>query len=152
MDILFYFITKCNNADTIPPFARHLDTKRKKTAISCLLRFKSGKRDSSPRFAWAISRELYLHPQPLEGEFGVARSMPRTINEKRQSTDCLPFRWAENETRTRDPNLGKVVLYQLSYFRNFICEANPTFRTVQSIFPDCECKYKAKKITVQEFF
>ena len=25
---------------------------------------------------------------------------------------------AENETRTRDPNLGKVVLYQLSYFRN----------------------------------
>ena len=59
---------------------------------------------------------------------------------------------AENETRTRDPNLGKVVLYQLSYFRNFICEANPTFRTVQPISPDCECKYKAKKITVQEFF
>ena len=35
----------------------------------------------------------------------------------------LPFRhlgnylWAENEARTRDPNLGKVVLYQLSYFR-----------------------------------
>ena len=26
---------------------------------------------------------------------------------------------AENETRTRDPNLGKVVLYQLSYFRFF---------------------------------
>ena len=25
--------------------------------------------------------------------------------------------WAENEARTRDPNLGKVVLYQLSYFR-----------------------------------
>ena len=34
----------------------------------------------------------------------------------------LPFRHlgirrAENETRTRDPNLGKVMLYQLSYFR-----------------------------------
>ncbi len=26
---------------------------------------------------------------------------------------------AENEARTRDPNLGKVVLYQLSYFRVF---------------------------------
>ena len=26
---------------------------------------------------------------------------------------------AENGTRTRDPNLGKVVLYQLSYFRKF---------------------------------
>ena len=25
---------------------------------------------------------------------------------------------AENGTRTRDPNLGKVVLYQLSYFRS----------------------------------
>jgi hypothetical protein len=24
---------------------------------------------------------------------------------------------AEDETRTRDPDLGKVVLYQLSYFR-----------------------------------
>ena len=35
----------------------------------------------------------------------------------------LPFFWAENEARTRDPNLGKVVLYQLSYFRkNFIFE------------------------------
>ena len=29
---------------------------------------------------------------------------------------------AENETRTRDPHLGKVMLYQLSYFRNFICQ------------------------------
>ena len=29
---------------------------------------------------------------------------------------------AENETRTRDPNLGKVVLYQLSYFRIQILE------------------------------
>ena len=27
---------------------------------------------------------------------------------------------AENETRTRDPNLGKVVLYQLSYFRKML--------------------------------
>ena len=25
---------------------------------------------------------------------------------------------AKNGTRTRDPDLGKVVLYQLSYFRN----------------------------------
>ena len=27
---------------------------------------------------------------------------------------------AENGTRTRDPDLGKVVLYQLSYFRRFL--------------------------------
>ena len=28
------------------------------------------------------------------------------------------FTGAENGIRTRDPDLGKVVLYQLSYFRN----------------------------------
>ena len=28
---------------------------------------------------------------------------------------------AGNETRTRDLNLGKVALYQLSYSRNFYC-------------------------------
>ncbi len=33
---------------------------------------------------------------------------------------------AENETRTRDPNLGKVVLYQLSYFRLTLCEEEET--------------------------
>ena len=34
---------------------------------------------------------------------------------------------AENETRTRDPNLGKVVLYQLSYFRNLCRRTFPFF-------------------------
>ena len=37
-------------------------------------------------------------------------------------TSALPLGYAaiygaENETRTRDPHLGKVMLYQLSYFR-----------------------------------
>ena len=32
-------------------------------------------------------------------------------------TECPYLKRAENETRTRDPNLGKVMLYQLSYFR-----------------------------------
>ncbi len=36
-------------------------------------------------------------------------------------------RRAENEARTRDPDLGKVVLYQLSYFRIcFFCEEKET--------------------------
>ena len=35
---------------------------------------------------------------------------------KKSRTDSGPC-GAENETRTRDPDLGKVVLYQLSYFR-----------------------------------
>src|SRR6185369_15374334 len=39
---------------------------------------------------------------------------------KNKTSDCPRFRWksgAGNETRTRDPDLGKVVLYQLSYSR-----------------------------------
>ena len=29
---------------------------------------------------------------------------------------------AENEVRTRDPQLGRLMLYQLSYFRKFVWE------------------------------
>ena len=40
------------------------------------------------------------------------------MHKKRENNlRCFLLR-AENETRTRDPNLGKVMLYQLSYFRN----------------------------------
>ncbi len=42
----------------------------------------------------------------------------RGRNEKpRQRVGASAFFGAGNETRTRDPNLGKVVLYQLSYSR-----------------------------------
>ena len=44
--------------------------------------------------------------------------------------------WAENETRTRDPNLGKVVLYQLSYFRKFVTSISKK----NGIVPFCGCK------------
>ena len=43
---------------------------------------------------------------------------------------------AENGTRTRDPDLGKVVLYQLSYFRL----KKPLARTISL---DCGCKGNA---------
>ena len=33
--------------------------------------------------------------------------------------NCLIFRRAASEARTRDPQLGKLMLYQLSYFRRF---------------------------------
>ena len=42
----------------------------------------------------------------------------------------VPLR-AENETRTRDPDLGKVVLYQLSYFRERDCKGNAFFLNPQ---------------------
>ena len=40
------------------------------------------------------------------------------------------FQRAENEARTRDPNLGKVVLYQLSYFR--------ILRIISSVLHPCQ--------------
>ena len=44
-------------------------------------------------------------------------------NKNRAVITALNTMWnisrAENGTRTRDPNLGKVVLYQLSYFRKW---------------------------------
>ncbi len=45
--------------------------------------------------------------------------MPFFLRTAQKKRDCLlaVSRGAENEARTRDPNLGKVVLYQLSYFR-----------------------------------
>ncbi len=41
----------------------------------------------------------------------------QTRHAKKAAFKRLLFARAENETRTRDPDLGKVVLYQLSYFR-----------------------------------
>ena len=37
---------------------------------------------------------------------------------------------AENGTRTRDPNLGKVVLYQLSYFRFYFTTQLPNLMSI----------------------
>ena len=50
---------------------------------------------------------------------------------------------AENGTRTRDPDLGKVVLYQLSYFR-----LKPLTRTISL---DCGCKGNAFQRTDKIF-
>ena len=43
-------------------------------------------------------------------------------------------RGAENETRTRDPDLGKVVLYQLSYFRLRIARQRYNFFLTCNVF------------------
>ena len=51
----------------------------------------------------------------------------QTKNQQPYFCKLLIFR-AENETRTRDPNLGKVVLYQLSYFRKCRNKGNEKIR------------------------
>ena len=52
------------------------------------------------------------------------------MSRERLATPCSR---AGNGTRTRDPNLGKVVLYQLSYSRVAICslQHDPAHRAVQ---------------------
>ena len=52
---------------------------------------------------------------------------------------------AENETRTRDPNLGKVMLYQLSYFRIFPewdCKGTHFFETSKLFCKNFQKKFK----------
>src|SRR5207247_3756327 len=58
--------------------------------------------------------------------FGVASPASQSAIRNRQSAmpnprSAMPNRQrAGNGTRTRDPNLGKVVLYQLSYYRKLL--------------------------------
>ena len=51
-------------------------------------------------------RDLNPGPLPYQGS-----ALPLSYNSKRKR--------AEDGTQTRDPQLGRLMLYQLSYFRNF---------------------------------
>ena len=55
-------------------------------------------------------KEKTLHIADIQGfpEFGQISARPHFLTQR-----------AENGTRTRDLNLGKVALYQLSYFRKW---------------------------------
>ena len=54
------------------------------------------------------------------------------------------FLRAKNGTRTRDPNLGKVMLYQLSYFRVCGCKYTTVIWFVQAV----EQLFSAKNLTI----
>ena len=60
-----------------------------------------------------LFRSIYRYNRPVNFQYYTKKRLPIL------STDNLILYGAENETRTRDPNLGKVMLYQLSYFRIF---------------------------------
>ena len=45
--------------------------------------------------------------------------------------NCLIFKRAENGIRTRDPQLGKLMLYRLSYFRITEYKVTPFFLFVK---------------------
>ena len=58
---------------------------------------------------------------------------------------------AENGTRTRDPNLGKVVLYQLSYFRIFILSLVLVRSSLDKHFSKCDAKVRLFSETAKLF-
>mgnify|MGYP006993585445 CR=1 FL=1 len=82
-----------------------------------------------------------------------AFSKKRKVVDNRLIINHLPR--AENGTRTRDLNLGKVALYQLSYFRNYrfrtggTTASAPRLRASKPAFRDC--KYKPKNLFCKIF-
>ena len=89
--------------------------------------FAIGKRGSFISRAYK-EKALQINDSQSLIEYSKRDLNPHSRNGQRiLSPSCLPIppfehprrERAENETRTRDPNLGKVMLYQLSYFRNF---------------------------------
>ena len=55
-------------------------------------------------------------------------------------TNCF-FDGAEDEVRTRDPQLGKLMLYQLSYFRLFRHRKDNRFPKSCKIFLHFSCGF-----------
>jgi hypothetical protein len=60
---------------------------------------------------------------------------------------------AKDEIRTRDPDLGKVVLYQLSYFRmnTTSSDVSPFKDLFSELLSVWECKYKQIYIPVKKY-
>ena len=59
---------------------------------------------------------------------------------------------AGNEIRTRDPNLGKVVLYQLSYSRFFHSgDTAPLRERILLITPRVSTRHRVFFLTFQDF-
>ena len=79
-------------------------------------------------FSWCPEQDSNLHASRHTHLKRARLPIPPPGHSHRRDTDG-----AKNGTRTRDPNLGKVVLYQLSYFRICECKDNFTFRFMQEV-------------------
>ena len=92
-------------------------SQQKRLIIGVIIRRPKRETYSEPtlRAGTSLSRTLQRRPRSM---FSEASALLQT-KKNGQLIKAVRLR-AENETRTRDPNLGKVVLYQLSYFRNYM--------------------------------
>ena len=74
-----------------------------------------GLQKTNPYKDWSEKRDSNPRPRPWQGR-ALPTELFSHIVKRQPLSDLSTFR-AKNGTRTRDPDLGKVVLYQLSYFR-----------------------------------
>ena len=93
---------------------------RQKIRVAHQLRHPFGaENETRARFAGILATST-LPPRRFaavpSGDRGLSFSVS-SAKQKKPTTRAGVYFGAENETRTRDPDLGKVVLYQLSYFR-----------------------------------
>ena len=99
-------------------------------------------------------RELLQTP-PAPGRGALRSQVPSPscvgIRKEGRTFRLLPSSGAENGTRTRDLNLGKVALYQLSYFR-MLPAAGRLPRGLLPVFWDCKYKrfFRFRKIFPQK--
>ena len=113
---LFLTIRPSSRKDKVVAEQQWRDKKKDKLfkRTTCLLY--SG-RDLNPHGRndhWILSPACLPIPPPEL--LCCAEHLTIVLCQKKEDNAFVFFR-AENETRTRDPDLGKVVLYQLSYFR-----------------------------------
>ena len=88
---------------------------------------------TTERYRWSEKRDSNPRPQPWQG-CALPTELFSPFKISIYSSGTLSKSRAKNGTRTRDPNLGKVVLYQLSYFRNCECKDSFTFRFMQMVY------------------
>ena len=83
-----------------------------------------GPRDFKSLASTCFATRAYVYTKRLGSESNRRTRLCRPLHNHSatQPKQNRPLKsGAGNETRTRDPNLGKVMLYQLSYSR-FLCE------------------------------
>ena len=96
-----------------------------------------------------------LQTPPAPGRGALRSQVPsplmHRIQKEGRTFRLLPSSGAENGTRTRDLNLGKVALYQLSYFR-MVPAAGRLPRGLLPVFWDCKYKrfFRFRKIFPQK--
>ncbi len=88
---------------------------------------------TTERYRWSEKRDSNPRPQPWQG-CALPTELFSPFKISIYSSGTLSKSRAKNGTRTRDPNLGKLVLYQLSYFRNCECKDSFTFRFMQMVY------------------